>query len=141
MSRAGFDEVNELCFHCKLCYNHCPYTPPHEWDVDFPKLMRRHQLERASRQGVPLARRLTTRTDLIGRLSSLAPALANLANRNRLSRVLMEKTLGIHRDWVQPRYVRNTARRWWQRRARPEPGENGFVAFFTTCSMSAGARN
>jgi Fe-S oxidoreductase len=28
VSMAGFGEVNELCFHCKLCYNNCPYTPP-----------------------------------------------------------------------------------------------------------------
>ena len=41
---AGFDTVNELCYHCKLCYNHCPYTHDHEWDVDYPALMRRHQI-------------------------------------------------------------------------------------------------
>ena len=43
----GFEGVNELCYHCKACYNHCPYTPPHEWDVDFPALMRRQQVARA----------------------------------------------------------------------------------------------
>ncbi len=63
VSMAGFDQVNELCFHCKLCYNHCPYTPPHEWDVDFPALMRRHQIFRAKRDGIPLARKLVTQTD------------------------------------------------------------------------------
>ena len=57
VTREGFDSVNELCYHCKLCYNHCPYTPPHEWDVDFPALMRRQQLERARRDGVPWLRR------------------------------------------------------------------------------------
>ena len=45
---AGFEAVNELCYHCKLCYNHCPYTPPHEWDVDFPPLMRRQQVRARS---------------------------------------------------------------------------------------------
>ena len=53
LSFDGFEEVNELCYHCKLCYNHCPYTPPHEWDVDFPALMRRQQVARAAREGVP----------------------------------------------------------------------------------------
>src|SRR5512134_3022775 len=71
----GFEQVNELCFHCRLCFNHCPYTPPHAWDVDFPALMRRQQLARARRDGIPLARRLTTRVDWIGRAASLAPAL------------------------------------------------------------------
>ena len=60
----GFEQVNELCFHCRLCFNHCPYTSPHEWDVDFPALMRRQQIARAQREGIPLARKLTTRTSL-----------------------------------------------------------------------------
>jgi len=91
VTNEGFDRVNELCFHCKLCYNHCPYTPPHEWDVDFPALMRRHQLARTKRDGVPLARKLTTKTDLLGKIGSAAPALMNFANTNRFSRVMMEK--------------------------------------------------
>ena len=26
---ADVKEVVDLCYQCKLCYNHCPYTPPH----------------------------------------------------------------------------------------------------------------
>jgi Fe-S oxidoreductase len=136
VSMAGFDEVNELCFHCKLCYNHCPYTPPHEWDIDFPALMRRHQQSRVARDGVSLARRVTTRTDLIGKIGSLAPALMNAANRNRLSRVMMEKTLGIHRDWIQPSFHRETVSRWFAKKPRRSKGENGHAVLFTTCSVN-----
>ena len=136
VSMAGFDEVNELCFHCKLCYNHCPYTPPHEWDIDFPALMRRHQQSRAARDGVSLARRATTRTDLIGKIGSLAPALMNAANRNRLSRVMMEKTLGIHRDWIQPSFHRETVARWFAKKPRRPEDENGHAVLFTTCSVN-----
>ncbi len=132
----GFDAVNELCYHCKLCYNHCPYTPPHPWDVDFPALMRRHQLARNRRDGVPLARRLTTRTDWIGKVGSLAPALMNLTNRNRAARVLMEKTLGIHRDWVQPSYSFETVDRWFAKRGPRGDGSNGSAVLFTTCSVN-----
>ena len=28
---ADVKEVVDLCYQCKLCYNHCPYTPPHRW--------------------------------------------------------------------------------------------------------------
>jgi len=136
VSMAGFDEVNELCFHCKLCHNHCPYTAPHEWDVDFPLLMRRQQMQRARRDGTPLARKLTTRTDWIGRIGSTAPALMNFANRNRVSRVLMEKTIGIHRDWVQPSYCAQTASRWWAQHERRGDGSNGHAVFFATCSVN-----
>jgi Fe-S oxidoreductase len=136
VSMAGFDEVNELCYHCKLCFNHCPYTPPHEWDVDFPALMRRQQIARARRDGIPLARRLTTQTDLLGKVGSLAPPLMNFANRNRASRVMMEKTLGIHRDWVQPSFYAETVDRWFGRRAEGVEGRNGRVVLFTTCSVN-----
>jgi Fe-S oxidoreductase len=133
---AGFEEVNELCYHCKLCYNHCPYTPPHEWDVDFPALMRRQQIARNRREGVPLARKLTTRTDLLGKVGSLAPPLMNFANRNRLSRVAMEKTVGIHRDWVMPSYYHETVDRWFRRRGPRGSGENGRAVLFSTCSVN-----
>jgi Fe-S oxidoreductase len=133
---AGFDAANELCYHCKLCYNHCPYTPPHEWDVDFPALMRRQQIARAQRDGIPLARRLTTQTDLIGKIGSLAPRLMNFANRNRTSRVLMEKTLGIDREWVQPSFYVETVDRWFKRREPRGTGANGSVVLFTTCSVN-----
>ena len=137
VSMRGFDEVNELCFHCKLCFNHCPYTPPHEWDVDFPKLMRRQQLVRSRRDGVPVARKLTTRTDLIGKLGSLAPPLMNFANKNRVSRIAMEKTIGIHRDWVQPSFYFETVQRWFKKRGGPlGSGAGGRAVLFSTCSVN-----
>jgi len=136
VSMDGFDRVNELCFHCKQCFNHCPYTPPHEWDVDFPALMRRHQLERTARERVPWTRTLATRTDGIGRAARLAPPLVNLPNRWRPARVLMEKVLGIHRDWVQPVYHRRTASRWFRRSGGARgSGESGRAVLFATCSV------
>jgi Fe-S oxidoreductase len=134
--RASFEAVNELCYHCKLCYNHCPYTPPHEWDVDFPALMRRQQIARARRDGIPLSRRLTTRTDWIGKIGSLFPRLMNTANRNRASRAVMEKTLGIDREWVQPSFYSETVDRWFRRRAAQGSGANGHAVLFTTCSVN-----
>ena len=144
LTDANLERVNELCFHCQQCFNHCPNTPPHEWDVDFPALMRRQQLARVGREGIPLRRRLTTQTDLIGKIGSWAPFLMNFANRNRLSRILMEKTLGIHRDWLQPRYYSQTVSRWWRRRLAERPEAlAGFAeettprraVLFTTCSV------
>jgi Fe-S oxidoreductase len=134
----GFEEVNELCFHCVACFNHCPYHPPHEWDVDFPKLMRRHQLIRTKRDGVSLSRKLTTRTDLLGKLGRAAPPLMNLANKNRLSRVMMEKTVGIHRDWLQPTYHGETLEDWWNKRPPVAPKTAGQrkAVLFPTCSVN-----
>ena len=35
------DQVVDECYQCKLCYVKCPYVPPHEWELDFPRLMSR----------------------------------------------------------------------------------------------------
>ena len=128
--------MNELCYHCKLCYNHCPYTPPHEWDVDFPAADAPAAARARERDGIPLARRLTTRTDLLGRIGCAAPPLMNFANRNPLSRWLMEKTVGIDREWVQPSYYAETVERWFAKRdAGDRRRRNGRAVLFTTCSV------
>src|SRR2546427_9846170 len=28
LASRDFEQVADECYYCKLCYNHCPYTPP-----------------------------------------------------------------------------------------------------------------
>ena len=51
ITSADYRRIVDLCWQCKLCYNHCPYTPPHHWDIDFPRLMLRAKAARAARKG------------------------------------------------------------------------------------------
>ena len=67
---ADVQEVVDLCYQCKLCYNHCPYTPPHRWQVDFPRLMLRARSATARQRGVTLQDRFLGNTDLVGKLGS-----------------------------------------------------------------------
>jgi Fe-S oxidoreductase len=144
LSVAQVDRVVDLCFQCKLCYPNCPYTPPHEFAIDFPRLLLRWKAHRTRRRGVSLRAKLMRDTATIGRLASLAPALANWALKNRLNRTLMERTVGIHRAKLMPTYHRATVPAWWRRhRPRPEPAQalrDGVeaptplrVALFSTC--------
>ncbi len=41
LTSAEQDQVVDECYQCKLCYVKCPYVPPHEWALDFPRLMLR----------------------------------------------------------------------------------------------------
>jgi len=41
LTAADQDRVVDECYQCKLCYPKCPYVPPHEWQLDFPRLMMR----------------------------------------------------------------------------------------------------
>jgi Fe-S oxidoreductase len=115
LTDAEVDRVVDLCFQCKLCYPNCPYTPPHEFALDFPRLLLRWKFHRARREGVSLKTRLMRDTALIGKVASLVPTLANRGLRNRLNRALMEKLTGIHRRKLMPTYHRETFPRWWKR--------------------------
>ena len=55
MTPAQQDQVADECFQCKLCYVNCPYIPElHEWALDFPRLMLRHDSMRMANGQVTL---------------------------------------------------------------------------------------
>jgi glycerol-3-phosphate dehydrogenase subunit C len=131
--------IVDLCFGCNLCYPHCPYTPPHRWNLDFPALMQRAKVMRAGREGIRLRDRLLGNPELLGRVGSAVPALANWANRNRAVRWAMERALGIDRRRALPRYAPRFTR--WFRRQRPPAGlgQGGRVALFVTTPVEFNA--
>ncbi|MBI1816601.1 MAG: hypothetical protein HYR72_16605 [Deltaproteobacteria bacterium] len=145
LSTAEVDRVVDLCFQCKLCYPNCPYTPPHDFALDFPRLLLRWKAHRVRRDGVPLTTKLIRNTRLIGKLGSVQPALSNWVMGNRLNRAAMEKTVDIHRDKLLPTFHAETFPRWWSRRGparveTPQPLKDGIeqptplkVALFSTC--------
>jgi Fe-S oxidoreductase len=131
--------VVDLCFGCRLCYPHCPYTPPHRWAVDFPDLMLRARVARAAGEGVRLRDRLLGNPELLGRLGSAVPGLANWANRRRAVRWAMEKALGIDRRRRLPPYARRFSR-WFRRQTPPAGvGRNGRVVLFHTSPVEFNA--
>ncbi len=144
LSAAEIDQVVDRCFQCKLCYPNCPYTPPHDFALDFPRLLLRWKAQRTRRDGVPLTARLMRDTAAIGRLASRTPALANRALRLPANRALMERVVGIHRDKLMPTYHRETFPQWWARHTpqveAAQPLKDGIetptplkVALFSTC--------
>jgi glycerol-3-phosphate dehydrogenase subunit C len=142
---AQVDRVVDLCFQCKLCYPNCPYTPPHEFALDFPRLLLRWKAHRVRREGVPLTARVLRNPGLIGRAGSLWPRLSNWVLGNRLHRWLMERTAGIHRQKLLPAFPAQTFPQWLATRGKdqreaPLPPKDGVaspiplrVALFSSC--------
>ena len=129
--------VVDQCYQCKLCYAICPYVPPHEWEIDFPRVMMRANLVEAKQTGVGFADRLFGDTDMVGKLSSLAAPLVNWANRNPFLRGLMEKFLGVHRDRLLPPFHAETFAKWHRKRPAPPKGEGKEkAALFYTCTVN-----
>jgi glycerol-3-phosphate dehydrogenase subunit C len=132
MTTAETREVIDNCYQCKLCYNHCPYHPPHDWKIDFPKLMTRAKLVQAQEEGIPLAERIGSQQDLMGKVSCHTAALTNAAFKNRAVRLLMEKTTGIDRRWIMPTYDKQPFSKVLARRSGVA-NEKGRVILFSTC--------
>src|ERR1051326_404874 len=131
---ADAKEVVDLCYQCKLCYNHCPYTPPHRWAVDFPRLMLRARASDARARGVSVQDRMLGNTELVGKLGSLTAPLSNWMNEFSAHRALLQFVAGIHKDRNLPKFHRETFSKWFGKRQR-RPGPSRAVALFATCTV------
>src|SRR5262249_44719016 len=83
------------------------------------RLMLRWKGQRTRRQGSPAAMRVLRNPTLIGKLSSMAPALVRFGMKNGASRWMMEKVLGVHRKKELPPVHGETFPKWWQRNRKP----------------------
>jgi Fe-S oxidoreductase len=135
LSEGEVRSVMDACFQCKLCEVQCPYTPRdgHEFQLDFPKLVHRWDAVQLRRRGRTLRDRMLGDPDGSARKARASLGLANVANRSRPLRILMEKTIGIHRDKLLPDFARVPFDRWAEEQdlVRAEPG--GEVVLFQTC--------
>lgn len=141
LDAADMQAVVDLCNDCKLCFPKCPYTPPHAWNLDFPRLMLRARAVAARRSGISFRDRMLSRPETIGTLSSPLAPVVNALNRNGGFRALLEKLTGIHRETPLPEYHRETFAAWVARRGtrRPAGEPAGRVALFYTCTVNCNA--
>ena len=134
------DQVVDECYQCKLCYVKCPYVPPHEWELDFPRLMSRVHAVR-QKQGVGVRERVTdqflARTDLVGRASVAAAPVVNWATGTpgAWPRRVMEKTVGLASERLLPPYAKERFTTWFKKRGRSAAGPKGggAASVFPTC--------
>ncbi len=139
MSDAEQDKVVEECYQCKLCYLKCPYVPPHEWELDFPRLMMRAHAVAQVRPGrsvkVRAADELLGRSDLVGRVSVAAAPLVNplIGRPGSLVRKAMGAVVGIHPERLLPPYARERFSTWFKRRPGGVESPRAEVSVFPTC--------
>jgi Fe-S oxidoreductase len=128
-------KVMNSCFQCKLCEVQCPYTERdgHEFKLDFPRLVHRYVAQRTQRDGLRLRDRVLGNPDRAGVLARASFGMANLANRVRAHRVVLEKVLGIHRDKLLPDFASTTFEKWAARAGKIKEDSGGEVVLFQTC--------
>lgn len=108
VSSESFENVVDACTLCDMCFMAmCPYTPPHEWNIDFPHLMLRYRAKQ-HREGknITSANPRLAETDKNGRLARFSAPFMNWGAKrnNRTTRFILEKIAGIHRKATLPKY-------------------------------------
>lgn len=82
-------EALDYCLSCKACKTECPSN------VDIALMKAELQYAAQCKYGVSLAARMMSRVDLLGRVASKAPQLANRMQEWRLPRKILQQVAGI----------------------------------------------
>ncbi len=142
VDKKDYVKVVDQCYLCDLCYmTKCPYTPPHEWNVDFPHLMLRAKAVKHTKGDIKTRDKILSATDTVGKLAGIpvVSSIVNASNKNTLARKALEKILGVHPDAVIPEYHSNTGRKRLKRdnlhadKTIPAGRTTGKAAIFATC--------
>jgi len=143
VAKADYWKVVDQCYMCDLCYmTKCPYTPPHEWNLDFPHTMLRAKAIKFKKGEVGKAEQFLASTDKHGSLAGIPIVVqaANAVNKTKPARALMEKVLDVDKDAWLPALATTKFRSAAKDNTLPEvvDGERtpGKVAIYATCYVN-----
>ena len=143
VDKKDFMKVVDQCFMCDLCYmTKCPYTPPHEWNLDFPHTMLRAKAIQFKKGEVGFSEKLLASTDVHGQFAGIPIVVQtiNAVNKTALMRNVLEKTLGVDKDAWLPSFATQKFRsgaaiskEFTVKNGAKTPGK---VAIYSTCYVN-----
>jgi citrate/tricarballylate utilization protein len=71
--------LSSLCHDCRMCYDACMFTPPHDYALNIPEVMAQARVETYARYARPAALAGAARSPLAGTLAVLVAAIAVVA--------------------------------------------------------------
>jgi len=142
-TKKDYWKVVDQCYMCDLCYmTKCPYTPPHEWNLDFPHTMLRAKAIKFKKGEVGAAEQFLASTDVHGSFAGIpiVVQVVNAVNKTQAARSLMENALGVDKNAWLPAL----ATRKFRSSAPDSPGHAvkdgsttpGKVAIYSTCYVN-----
>jgi glycerol-3-phosphate dehydrogenase subunit C len=122
------DASVDYCSSCGICTQVCPQG------VHIAEINTQAKARLREREGFALREQMIARPTVVGRLGTPAAPIANWTLRNPLFRLLIEKTLGIHRRAAMPMFAGRTFQ-GWAKRHRP-PASKKRVVYFHGCGAN-----
>jgi len=143
VKKEDYWKVVDQCFMCDLCYmTKCPYTPPHEWNLDFPHTMLRAKAIKFKQGKVGAAEKFLASTDTHGSFAGIPVVVqvANAVNKMPATRKLMESALGVdQKAWLPDlatEKFRSSAPKAKATVVRDGEKTPGKVAIYSTCYIN-----
>jgi Fe-S oxidoreductase len=143
VDKKDYIKVVDQCYLCDLCYmTKCPYTPPHEWNLDFPHLMLRAKAVKFKKGEVSSRDKFLSNTDGLGMFAGIpvVTQTVNAVNKSPVVRGMMESALGVDKNAWLPEFA-TTKFRSGAAKSKAHPvkdGKNtpGKVAIYSTCYVN-----
>ena len=143
VDKKDYWKVVDQCFMCDLCYmTKCPYTPPHEWNLDFPHLMLRAKAVKFKKGEVSSRDKFLSDTDGLGKFAGIpiVTQTVNAVNKTKPVRALVENVLGVDKDAWLPEFAstkfRSSAAKSKQHPVKDGKNTPGKVAIYSTCYVN-----
>jgi glycerol-3-phosphate dehydrogenase subunit C len=125
------DESVDYCSACRVCNEVCPSG------VKIAEINARAKAQIVKDRGIPLRNWLLGRNEMLGRIGSLAPHIANAGFHNPISRLAADKVMGIARAAPIPRWsTEGSFTAWFKRTASQRQKSERKVVYFHGCSTN-----
>ncbi|WP_288108840.1 heterodisulfide reductase-related iron-sulfur binding cluster [Limnobacter sp.] len=101
-------DVVDQCYLCDMCYmSKCPYTPPHEFNLDFPHTMLRAKAIKFKNGGASFRDKMLSSTDAVGTFAGIpiVTQAVNAINSTAAMRSTLDSTLGVDKTAWIPAYA------------------------------------
>ena len=143
VDKKDYMKVVDQCYLCDLCYmTKCPYTPPHEWNLDFPHLMLRAKAVKFRKGEVSARDKFLSNTDGLGKFAGIpiVTQTVNAVNKAKATRAVVENMLGVDKDAWLPEFAttkfRNGAAKSRNHAIKDGANTPGKVAIYSTCYVN-----
>ena len=122
------DHSVDYCSGCRVCNEVCPTG------VHITEINTRARAQLAAENGIPLRNRMLGRNDVLAKLGSIVPGLANFGLHNPLSRTLADSVMGISKGAKLPRWANDTFAQWMKKSAAQRLKSDKKVVYYHGCS-------
>ena len=143
VDKKDYMKVVDQCYLCDLCYmTKCPYTPPHEWNLDFPHLMLRAKAVKYKKGEVLARDKFLSDTNGLGMFAGIpiVTQAVNAVNKASVTRGVLENVLGVDKKAWLPEFAttkfRSSAKRSASHPVKDGAKTPGKVAIYSTCYVN-----